>query len=130
MSSVEEGERQWAASVPWDHLPRAQARCARAGSQRDVPRCSRTRGGAQCRSVGMGTRGRGCKAARLKADTGFCPVFLQVFPVDVGYAFLQQLFPPVEQSCLLTTVTVTCPDETGCPVPQFSLWGLQIRCRG
>lgn len=56
----------------------------------------------------MGTRGRGCKVACLKADAGFRPISLQVFPADVGYVAILELYPPMEQRCLLPPC---CPRE-------------------
>lgn len=41
-------------------------------------------------AVVMGTRGRGCEVACLKADHGVCPIFLRVFLPDMGYMSLKE----------------------------------------
>lgn len=120
---MEEGAREQAAGIP--QAPKSAwagtSMICHAVVQREHP----NHRGAESVSVVMVTRGRGCKVACLKADSGFCPIFLQVFSVDVACMSIWKLSPLLEKSCLLPPVTTRYPEESGSTILGCSLLGLQ-----
>lgn len=73
---------------PGVHRQGARVTCPTVVRREQLGDCSRNHGGASCGTVVMGTRGRGGRVACVKKETGFCPISLQDFPVDVSYTFI------------------------------------------